>query len=456
MKFFYAPGSVSSTTHTKCVHITDLLTIGIGTKNIQSSFKKANRSSHFLNPDKITVPALIPFDKLGVIYSEFDRTPLGSTQKYHDFLQAVQETYWRYRARGYFGGDPSSSTIKLPDIFKIQLDAEVQAIQEYNQQLHIEGLAGNTDSAQGLRAVADAGDEDAIVRFDDHGSLVSLGSDACSTIEPAQSLPSQSALLPAQHQSAPVESFRAPDVMMGMNVPTGIDFTQFMELTKIAAKLRSEEIHAETRMEEIKANAETARQTRMEEIKAETKRAEQVQVTKRHELDEATKIAQIEADSVVAQAQQLTAQTLAQTKAVKYGRAKSTHVRSYKHQKVLGGQSFGSTLLVTSEEKPDIKPVAPVNDVLSSQLRRLYLSLKTHVVRLYSSKNKSAFTWNVAIKRSKYSHTDFVKVIDLMRDEIEVPLHITSKYSNAPTTLHIQIQLINVSGSVKCRIRKVR
>ena len=125
-----------------------------------------------MEPEKTNVPARIPFDKLGILYSGFDRTPLGSTQKYHDFVRAVQETYHRYKAKGYFGGDTTSSTYRLPDTFKIQLDSEVHAIHEYNDRLHQEALAGNKHSAAGLKAAADAGDEDAAGRFRPDGSIV--------------------------------------------------------------------------------------------------------------------------------------------------------------------------------------------------------------------------------------------------------------------------------------------
>ena len=427
--------------------ILPLSRLGIGKDSISSAFRMANRPTHFLEPEKMNVSARITFDKLGILYSGFDRTALGNTQKYHEFLRAVEETYHRYRACGYFGADPASSTFKLPEIFKIQLDSDLEATRTFNQQLHHEALAGNEDSASGLRAVADGGDEDAVDRFNPDGSIVTLVQQQLGMSQSASE--STTVVVPTQHQ--PIQQFTAPEVIMGVNIPTGLDFAQFIQLTKLVTdhKLRSEE---------IAATAETARKAH-EETTA-RKAHEETQVTKRHEFNEVTKRTQIEADVVIVQAQELTAQTLANVKAAEYGKPM---VRSYNHQRIIGSKAYQSTLLVSSSSDSPDTPVpavpTPSAALVPAPLRRLYVSLKAEITSLIQSAKRSAFTWDTTIKQSKYSCEDFVRVIEVLSDHLYIPLYIVSKYGTAPTPTHIQIKISPVGNGghkTRCRMRKVR
>jgi len=156
-----------------------------------------------------------------------------------------------------------------------------------------------------------------------------------------------------------------PTAMMGLTIPPGIDFSQYIQLTKIAAELKSEE---------IQANAETGRQAQLQ-IQV-TLRAEQEQMTLRAEQEQMTNRANIQADADCARSIQLTAQNNAQTKAAKYRRGEGK-VRTYDHHKKLGSQSFVRTLLVAP---PAPTAATPVTDV-SGSLRRLRTKCRIRKVR---------------------------------------------------------------------------
>ena len=163
----YVFGNSSAIGNQVHVPVTKLLSLGMA--KVQTRFKSKNKTL-LLPKNADNEEDLMQFKQLGVIYSEFDLTALGTTQKYFDFLMAVEQTYKHYVKQGYFVSN-TVGCMRYPAVFEIQLDSERKAEISGNDRLQQAALNGCKWSFQGLRAAAAKGDLDAASRLASDGSV---------------------------------------------------------------------------------------------------------------------------------------------------------------------------------------------------------------------------------------------------------------------------------------------
>ena len=128
MKFFYGSKEAACLAADSTILLVPLCHLGIGKASTASAFRTANRESYFMDPGKITAPARIPFDKLGIIHSEFDLTPLQGNEKYLDFIKAIEETYHRMQRAGRFNPDRDGIVDYNNIVFDIMTDSDFSIV----------------------------------------------------------------------------------------------------------------------------------------------------------------------------------------------------------------------------------------------------------------------------------------------------------------------------------------